>query len=260
MTRSSVVIAHLFPELLGLYGDRGNALVLAHRARLRGVAVDVISVAAGQPIPAGADVYLLGGAEDAAQVVAAQLLLEHGGRAALGGRGAVVLAVCAGLQLLGVDFSAGERRVAGLGLVDATTIVGEHRAVGELVTQPVELPVPALTGFENHRGRTMLGPDVRPLGRVVTGIGNGGGGGTAPEVAADGFVAGRLVGTYLHGPILARNPALADLLLEWVTGDHLAPLDDRSTQALREERLGAVLSVRQARRVAAFDRAVGRSR
>ncbi|MEO5900357.1 MAG: hypothetical protein ABIR68_09520 [Ilumatobacteraceae bacterium] len=137
----------------------------------------------------------------------------------------------------------------GLGLVDAVTTAGEPRAVGELVAEPEHLRIPTLTGFENHAGRTTLGPGVAPLGRVITGVGNGvtaSTGGTA-----DGFVQGRIVGTYLHGPVLARNPALADLLLGWATRYELAGLDDRTAQALRDERLAATLTSRQARRASA---------
>jgi CobQ-like glutamine amidotransferase family enzyme len=219
--------------VLGLYGDRGNALVLAHRARARGIPAEVVSIEPGDAVPRTADVYLLGGGEDLAQATATELLAADGGIAAAMERGAVVLAVCAGLQVLGTTFAAAGGQVPGLGLVDIATHPGTPRAVGELVTDAVGLDLPPLTGYENHGGRTTLGSGVTPLGRVRHGIGNGAGDGS------EGFVVGRTVGTYLHGPVLARNPALADRLLGWAVGTELAPLDDRVIDALRDERLRA---------------------
>ena len=251
--RSALSIVHLYPTLLGLYGDRGNALVLAARARARGIEVELVTVDPGEAIPRSADVYLVGGGEDGAQTTATELLRGDGGLAAATDRNAVVLAVCAGLQVLGTEFAATGGAVAGLGIVDAVTTAGAPRAVGELLTESDALPVPTLTGFENHAGRTTLGPGVQPLGHVVHGIGNGvpvdrpqrGDPRRRPEssdagATVDGYVQGHLVGTYLHGPVLARNPQLADLLLEWSTGSELAPIDDHTADALRRERLAVV--------------------
>lgn len=251
---SALSIVHLYPTLLGLYGDRGNALVLAARARARGIDVELVTVDPGEAVPQLADVYLVGGGEDGAQTSATELLRADGGLVVATDRNAVVLAVCAGLQVLGTEFAATGGSVAGLGIVDAVTTAGAPRAVGELLAEPDALPVPTLTGFENHAGRTTLGPGVRPLGRVVHGIGNGvpvegdapsgdgphhsGSAGTGATV--DGYVQGHLVGTYLHGPVLARNPQLADLLLHWATGLELAPLDHHTTDELRSERLAVV--------------------
>ena len=246
---SSVVIVHVYPSVLGLYGDRGNALVLLDRARARSIPAELLDIDPGEPIPRQADIYLIGGGEDGAQVTAANLLRQCAAAAVFGARGAVVLAVCAGLQMLGTQFAASGRLVRGLGLVDAATTIGPTHAVGELVAEPVHLAVPTLTGFENHAGRTTLGPGVAALGRVLTGVGNGDGPNGA--AAVDGFVQDRIVGTYLHGPVLARNPALADVLLGWVTGRELAPLDDHTVGALRRERLAATLTPRQARRASA---------
>jgi CobQ-like glutamine amidotransferase family enzyme len=230
-TASTLRVVHVYPTVLGLYGDRGNALVLAHRARARGIAAEVVSVEPGEPVPRTADVYLLGGGEDLAQTTATELLAADGGIAAVMERGAVVLAVCAGLQVLGTTFAAAGGQVPGLGLVDIATHPGTPRAVGELVTDAVGLDLPPLTGYENHGGRTTLGAGVTPLGRVRHGVGNGDG--------TEGFVVGRTVGTYLHGPVLARNPTLADRLLAWAVGTDLAPIDDTVVDALREERLAA---------------------
>ncbi len=159
-----------------------------------------------------------------------------------------MLAVCAGLQILGTTFVGPDGvKADGLGLVDAETIRGTGpRAVGELVVEPgPDTGLPTLTGYENHGGVTLLGPGVAPLGTVRQGVGNGtpmpGGatdGGAAEGWATDGFVAGRVVGTYLHGPALARNPALADFLLSSVLGP-LEPLDDADSEELRRERLQA---------------------
>jgi hypothetical protein len=138
--------------------------------------------------------------------------------------------VCAGFQLIGHRYDAADgEAIDGLGLVDALTRAGSPRLIGEVVVEPDD-PLPTLTGFENHGGRTTLGPGERPLGRVRTGGGNGDG--------HDGILGERLVGTYLHGPVLPRNPALADLLLSWVLGD-LAPLDSPLENRLRAQQLDA---------------------
>jgi CobQ-like glutamine amidotransferase family enzyme len=231
----AVSIALLYPELLGTYGDGGNASVLARRLVWRGVPVEVIDVHAGEPIPTGCQIYVMGGGEDAPQALAAQELRKGAALVAAVEAGAAVLAVCAGLQVLGVRF-AGEDGKAhdGLGLLDCETHRDDGpRRVGEVVATPdPSLDLPDLTGYENHGGVTTLGPSARPLGRVVVGNGNAGGDGT------EGIVNGRVVGTYLHGPVLARNPALADHLLASALGP-LAPLDDAEVEALRKERLHA---------------------
>lgn len=233
---STLRVCHLYPTVLGLYGDRGNALVLAHRARLRGIAVDIVEVAPGQPVPRSCDVYHLGGGEDLAQTTAAELLRADGGLAAAVDAGAVVLSICAGYQILGTTFSAAGGQVPGLGLLDIATTPRAVRAVGELVAEALDPGLGTLTGFENHGGGTTLGPGVEPLARVRHGQGNGVDDGT------EGVRHGRIVGTYLHGPALARNPALADLVLGWAVGETtpLARLDDTTVEALRSERLAAV--------------------
>ena len=231
---SALRIVHVYPTVLGLYGDRGNALVLASRAERRGTPAEIVSVEPGEPVPASGDIYLLGGGEDLAQTTAAELLRADDTLRHVIEADGVVLAVCAGMQILGHRFNAASGLVPGLGLLDVTTHAGETRAVGELLVTPHEATfgLPTLTGYENHRGRTVLGPDARPLGRVDHGVGNGDG--------TEGVVQRRVIGTYLHGPALARNPALADLLLGWVIGHAPAQLADRTATALREERLAAV--------------------
>jgi CobQ-like glutamine amidotransferase family enzyme len=243
----TVTVALLFPDLLGTYGDSGNAAILAARLRWRGIAADVLTVRSGEPVPEGCEIYVVGGGEDQPQYQAA---LQLGARDRPGplaravGRGAVVLAVCAGLQILGRRFTGpGGRAVDGVGLLDVESQPGAGpRMVGEIVVDPSpDLGLPILSGYENHAGVTTLGPDAVPLGRTRAGAGNGGG------TAVDGAVAGRVLGTYLHGPVLARNPALADLLLGWAVGE-LEPLDDSESEALRRERLAAVSAGRPGRR------------
>ncbi|WP_410564056.1 type 1 glutamine amidotransferase [Amycolatopsis sp. cmx-4-61] len=231
MADSTVHIGLLLPEVLGTYGDTGNAQVLSKRLHWRGLDAEVVPVGLGEPVPSTLDLYLLGGGEDGAQALAAAHLRKYPGlRRAVAG-GAVVFGVCAGLQVLGTRFR-GLDGVDhdGLGLLDLTTEPGEQRAVAELVATPSRLlDGQALTGFENHLGVSKLGADSEPLGRVVRGTGNGDG--------TEGAVTDRVVGTYLHGPALARNPALADLLLTWTVGHPLGPLELPEVGRLRAERL-----------------------
>ena len=228
-------IALLYPELLGTYGDGGNATVLSQRLRWRGIPAEVVDVTAGEPVPTSCDVYLIGGGEDGPQSLAVRELRASRALSRALDQGATVLAVCAGYQILGRQFlGPGGRPHAGLGLLDVSTDRGQGpRRVGELVVQPdASLGLPTLTGYENHAGITRLGPDTQPLGKVLVGHGNDHGDGS------EGVISGRIVGTYLHGPVLARNPALADLILSWVVGP-LEPLDEPEVEELREERIAA---------------------
>jgi lipid II isoglutaminyl synthase (glutamine-hydrolysing) len=234
--QSSLRLVWVYPDLLSTYGDRGNLLVLERRARLRGIGVESVSVNADQPVPRSGDIYLMGGGEDLPQILAARRLRADGGLMAAAAAGAVVLAVCAGYQLVGSVFGGSEGEpVQGLGILDIASGRGERRGVGEIAADvDPSLGVARLTGFENHQGVTALGPGARPLARVTLGVGNGDG--------TEGAYAGRVVGTYLHGPVLVRNPGLADLLLTWAVGA-LPPLDAREENwawLLREERLAAV--------------------
>ncbi|MBM0239816.1 glutamine amidotransferase, partial [Micromonospora sp. ATA32] len=202
MSTESLRIVWIYPDLLSTYGDRGNALILARRARQRRMPVEVLEVRSDQRLPATADIYLIGGGEDGPQALGAQRLLADGGLHRAVAQGSVVFGVCAGYQLLGTSFFAKGTRCAGLELLDLSSDRGPTRAVGELAGEiDPRLGIPALSGFENHGGRTHLGPGVSPLARVTAGIGNDG--------ATEGAWRGKLLGTYSHGPALARNPALA---------------------------------------------------
>ncbi len=232
---SALRLVWVYPDLLSTYGDRGNLLILERRALLRGVDVEAIQVHADEPVPTSGDIYLLGGGEDLPQVLAAKRLRADGGLIAAADRSAVIFAVCAGYQLVGVEFGgvSGEP-VEGLSILDITSGRGDRRGVGEIVADvDPELGVDRLTGFENHQGVTTIGPTAKPLAKVSLGVGNGDG--------TEGAYGGRILGTYLHGPVLVRNPGLADLLLSWVTGP-LPPLDDADedwARQLRAERLAA---------------------
>jgi CobQ-like glutamine amidotransferase family enzyme len=230
-----VRIALIYPSLLGTYGDGGNASVLAQRLRWRGIAAETIDVGLDDAVPEQVDVYVLGGGEDVAQTLAVSKL-AGGALARAADVGKPVFAVCAGFQILGETFLDGRGDThAGLGLIDCRTDrLDGPRAVGELLGEPAVggLDGP-LTGYENHGGRTVLGPGAQPFARVRAGVGNG-------DAGVDGAVQGSVVATYLHGPALARNPGLADYLLSHAVGAKLEPLDDREEDELRRERLAFV--------------------
>jgi len=230
---SELTIALVFPTLLGTYGDGGNAVVLERRLQWRGIPVRLEVVDIGDKVPQSCDVYLLGGAEDGAGRTAAGLLTGQYGLRRAVEAGRPLLAVCAGMQLVGHHVDAVDGGYAGLGLLDATTAPRDTRAIGEVIAAPLDdWTSEALTGFENHRGGTVLGPDAHPLASVQRGVGNGAG------LPVEGARQGRVLATYLHGPVLARNPALADLLLGWAVGAELDPLPVQGVEQLRAERLG----------------------
>jgi lipid II isoglutaminyl synthase (glutamine-hydrolysing) len=232
-----VEVVLIYQSLLGLYGDRGNATVLMRRLAWRGYEPVLTAVEPGQPLPDTGDVYLLGGGEDAAQVSAVRALKTDGGLYRAVDRGAAVLAVCAGYQIVGNNFTVGyqDEVISGLGLLDVTTTRGPVRAVGEIISRwnGREGNDQWLTGFENHGGYTRLGRGVKPLATVEIGVGNCNDG-------TEGAVAGTVIGTYPHGPILARNPALADHVLELALGHELEALEHSEINKLRRQRLARV--------------------
>jgi lipid II isoglutaminyl synthase (glutamine-hydrolysing) len=232
-----VEVVLIYQSLLGLYGDRGNATVLIRRLAWRGYEPVLTAVEPGQPLPDTGDVYLLGGGEDAAQVSAVRALKTDGGLYRAVDRGAAILAVCAGYQIVGNNFTVGyqDEVISGLGLLDVTTTRGPVRAVGEIISHwnGRDGNDQWLSGFENHGGYTRLGRGVKPLATVEIGVGNCNDG-------TEGAVAGTVIGTYPHGPILARNPALADHILEIALGHELEPLEHSEITKLRRQRLARV--------------------
>lgn len=234
MADSTVRIGLVLPDVIGTNGDNGNAVVLRQRLRLRGIAAEVVEATVADPVPESLDIYALGGAEDNAQRLATRHLLRHPGLQRAAGRGAPVLAICAAMQVLGVSYETADGdRVDGVGLLDAATTPQPARSTGEVVSQPSLPGLSApLTGFENHRGGTVLGASAAPLGSVTRGTGNLAGAGV------DGAVQGSVIASYLHGPCLARNPELADALLSRIVGP-MAPLKLPEVELLRRERLGS---------------------
>jgi CobQ-like glutamine amidotransferase family enzyme len=207
-----IVVGHLYPDYLNIYADRGNIAVLARRAAWRGHELDVRTVSVGQAVEPGEhDLLYVGGGQDREQALVAEDLVAKaaGVRAAVEG-GSALLAVCGGYQLLGRsyrDFHGVD--LPGIGLFPHETVAGDTRMIGDVLLECELEPgvVRTLAGFENHAGRTKLDPGAVPLGRVVAGFGNDG------ESGFEGCRVGRAVGTYLHGPLLPRNPWFADWIL-----------------------------------------------
>lgn len=269
-TESTVRIGLVLPDVMGTYGDDGNSLILRQRLRWRGHDAEIVRITLEDEVPDSCDIYAVGGGEDAAQKLASRHLSGSPGLQRAVERGAPVLAICAGMQVLGEWFVVSDgSRAPGLGLLDITTSPQATRSIGELVVEPqlAGLTQP-LTGFENHMGATVLGPAATPLGRVISGTGNGvpaeaptpgdaattasgsatatsgtATSGSAPGSAGqrvEGVVQGSIIATYMHGPVLARNPELADLLLCRALGvDSLDPVEVPTVEQLRRERIAA---------------------
>ena len=207
-----IVVAHLYPDFLNIYADRGNIAVLARRAAWRGHDLEVRAVSVGEPVQPGAhDLLYVGGGQDREQALVAPDLVEKGqGVLESVAGGAALLAVCGGYQLLGRSYrDLHGADLPGIGLFPFDTVAGETRMIGDVLLECELEPGDrrTLAGFENHAGRTRLDPGAQPLGRVVAGFGNDG------ESGWEGCRVGRAVGTYLHGPLLPRNPWFADWLL-----------------------------------------------
>jgi CobQ-like glutamine amidotransferase family enzyme len=202
-------VGHLYPDYLNIYADRGNIAVLAARARARGHQLDVRAISLHDPVPVGeVDLFYVGGGQDREQgLVTADLAAKAGSLHEAVESGAAFLAVCGGYQLLGRfyrDVKGAE--LPGIGLLPLQTVAGDRRMIGDVLLD-CEWAGRTLAGFENHAGRTTLDEGGEPLGRVVAGFGNDGGSGF------EGCRRGRVYGTYLHGPLLPRNPWFADRLL-----------------------------------------------
>jgi CobQ-like glutamine amidotransferase family enzyme len=233
-------VCALYPELMNIYADRGNLLMLERRCRWRGIGFEVTAAGLGETIdPDAHDLFYLGGGQDRDQRLCALDLVEAKRDAlhAAADRGALVLGVCGGYQLLGHRYALGDEEIPGIGLVDLETVRADGpRLIGNVAIE-VELDGDeprVLAGFENHAGRTHLGAGEAPLGRVLRGHGNSGTSG-AEGVRRDG-----VLGTYLHGPLLPKNAWFADWLIRRATGvDELEPLDDRLEDAAHAEALRA---------------------
>jgi CobQ-like glutamine amidotransferase family enzyme len=221
-------VTYLYPEYLNIYADRGNIAVLTRRASLRGHELVVEAISVGDELQPGAhDLLYVGGGQDREQALIAPDLAARGDaiRRAVDG-GAAALAVCGGYQLLGRGYRGRDRTLLdGAGLFPHETAAGEQRMIGDVLLACELVPgeTHTLAGFENHAGRTRLDPGAEPLGRVIAGFGNDG------DSGYEGCRVGRAIGTYLHGPLLPRNPWLADLLLSWAlahaTGADPPPLE-----------------------------------
>ena len=232
-------VGWLYPDLMNIYGDRGNILTLVKRAGWRGFDARTIELPRGTTSGMeNVDVFFFGGGQDREQALVYEDLIDHKQslleRAVADGAG--ILAVCGGYQLLGHYYQTAEgERYPGIGLIDVRTEAGKKRFIGDVVVEAqIEgLVPPTLVGFENHSGRTYLGPAARPLGKVRSGAGNNGSDGT------EGCLQGAVVGTYLHGSLLPKNPHLADLLIRRALTRHgvseLARLDDSTELAAHEK-------------------------
>jgi lipid II isoglutaminyl synthase (glutamine-hydrolysing) len=224
-------VGHLYPDYLNIYADRGNIAVLERRAALRGHELDVLAVGLGEPVAAAFDLLYIGGGQDREQAMIAPDLAAKSDaiRRAVDG-GTALLAVCGGYQLLGRGYRGRDGSfMPGAALFPHETVAGERRMIGDVLLECELEPGERRTvaGFENHAGRTRLDTGAEPLGRVVAGFGNDG------ESGFEGCRVRRALGTYLHGPLLPRNPWLADWLLSQALAHAadsepppLEPLDD----------------------------------
>jgi len=223
-------VCALYPELMNIYADRGNIQVLRARCAWRGLGFELAASSLGQPLDPGAhDLFYIGGGQDRDQIAVAEDMVQTKREAlhAAAERGAVVLAVCGGYQLLGRSYQLGELTIPGVGLVGLETVreagprlIGNCAIEADLGTGPR-----VIAGFENHGGRTYLDAQEEPLGRVLSGHGNNG------RDGAEGVRRANVIGTYLHGPLLPKNVWLADQLVELALGIELEPLDDTMEDA-----------------------------
>jgi len=231
-------VCALYPDLMNIYADRGNLLMLERRCAWRGIGFELTPAGLGERIdPSAHDLFYLGGGQDRDQALCAYDLVETK-RDALheaAASGGLVLGICGGFQLLGHAYELGDEEIPGLGLADLRTVrVDSHRLVGNVAIEVRLDDDPAarpriLAGFENHGGRTHLGPGEQPLGRVLRGHGNTG------ESGEEGVRRPGVIGTYLHGPLLPKNAWFADWLIARCTGARLAPLDDALEDAAHAE-------------------------
>ncbi|MEJ7783863.1 MAG: glutamine amidotransferase [Solirubrobacteraceae bacterium] len=231
MAEPTLRVCALYPDLMNIYADRGNLLLLERRCAWRGMGFELTGAGLGEAIdPDGHDLFYIGGGQDRDQALCAEDLVATKREAlhAAAERGAVVLGVCGGYQLLGHSYQLGDQELPGVGLVDLRTVREDGpRLIGNVAIEMVTEDGPqVLAGFENHGGRTHLGPGEHGLGRVLRGHGNTGSSGV------EGVRRGTVIGTYLHGPLLPKNTWFADWLVRTALGlDELEPLDDRLEDA-----------------------------
>ncbi len=230
-------VCALYPDLMNIYADRGNLVMLRRRCEWRGIGFELRGVGIGDELaPDAADLYYMGGGQDRDQQLCADDLFRHKREAlaAAARRGAVVLGVCGGYQLLGHAYQLADQELPGIGLLDVRTVRADGpRLIGNIAIE-VELPGTegeVLAGFENHAGRTHLGKRALPLGRVLRGHGNNG------SDAGEGALEGTVIGTYMHGPLLPKNAWFADWLIATALGDELAlePLHDELERLAHED-------------------------
>jgi lipid II isoglutaminyl synthase (glutamine-hydrolysing) len=218
-------VCSLYPELMNIYADRGNIAVLRARCEWRGLGFEWTASSLGEPLdPDGFDLFYMGGGQDRDQALVARDMVatKRDALHAAAGRGAVILAVCGGYQLLGSSYQMGDEELPGVGLVDLRTVREPGpRLIGNCAIEADVGGGPrVIAGFENHGGRTYLGAGETPLGRVLSGHGNNG------KDGYEGVHKGNVIGTYLHGPLLPKNIWLADRLVELALGVELEPLAD----------------------------------
>jgi CobQ-like glutamine amidotransferase family enzyme len=235
--RSGLRVCALYPDLMNIYADRGNLLLLQRRCQWRGIDFTLTRSGLGEALdPDGADLFYIGGGQDRDQKLCAHDMVEVKREAlhAAAGRGAVILAVCGGYQLLGSSYQIHDETLPGVGLVDLETVRCDGpRLIGNVAIE-VELErgrKRLLAGFENHGGRTMLGPGAEPLGRVLSGHGNNG------RDRREGVRDRNVIGTYLHGPLLPKNSWFADWLIAVALGgpEPLGELDDELEARAHDE-------------------------
>ncbi len=241
---------HLYPDLMDLYGDRGNIIALEARCRWRGIETAVERISLGDPLNfTELDILFIGGGSDREQSLLVNDLMRRKDefRRAIDD-GLVVVTICGGYQLLGDYYQmANGEKIPGLGLLNLWTVAGDKRMIGNMalklrVDQKWSAPeLPTLVGFENHGGKTYLGPELEPLGQVLSGFGNNG------EDRQEGVRYCNVVGTYLHGPLLPKNPHLADWLLRMALArkgqeKRLEPLDDKFEKLAHQVMLDRLLS------------------
>lgn len=226
-------IVHLYPKEMNIYGDTGNRIVLEKRLEWRNIPYKTHFIGVGEAIPANSDIIIGGGGQDAAQGgIEKDLFTKKAMLVKLAESGTVMLMVCGMYQLFGNQFITSEgTEIKGLGILDVETHAGRGRLIGNLVTDVPELGT--IVGYENHSGRTYLGDKVQPFARVVSGAGND------DSAELEGARFKNVIGTYMHGPILSKNPHLADMLLELAIEKNgssmkLSPLDDTLADKARE--------------------------